>query len=318
MLKLSEALDEFESDKTLGGRAEKTIQQYNYVLNGFGEYLGGNPPIGSIDKGDIREFLTSLKQNNYSEATVGIHYRVLNAFFNWVVREGELAESPMANISEPKSPKKYPRVLEEKHIKQLLSSAKERRGCWSGLRNLTIVMTFLEMGLRRQELLNAKLRDLDMEGQSLKVHGKGSKDRRVVFGEKMAQMMRKWLRVRDNINPTIQADTIFIGTNGLKLKGRNVARLITRMQRRAGLEDIKLSPHVLRHTSATMAVKNGMDAFTLKQQFGWENIKTANRYVHMTGERLQDTFNKTSPLDHFGEVKEDDRGRNSRGKWVNK
>ncbi len=80
MLKLARAMDKFESDKTLGGRAEKTIQQYNYVLKGFGKYLGKNPPIESIEKDDVRGFLKSLKKENMSDATVGINYRVLNAF----------------------------------------------------------------------------------------------------------------------------------------------------------------------------------------------------------------------------------------------
>ncbi len=224
----------------------------------------------------------------------------------------------MINVSEPKSPKKYPRIFEEKHVEQLLDSAKERRGCWSGLRNLTIVMTFLEIGLRCQELIDAKLKDLDLEGQSLKVHGKGSKDRRVVFGEKMARILRRWLRVRDDIKPEVRADTIFVGTNGLKLKPRNVSRLITRMQRRAGLEDIKLSPHVLRHTSATMAVKSGMDAFTLKQQLGWENMETALRYVQMTGKRVEEAFGKSSPMDSFEGSSGQKRKRNDRGEWVSK
>ena len=83
------------------------------------------------------------------------------------------------------------------------------------------------------------------------------------------------------------------------MKKRNVQRLISRIQETAGLEDVKVSPHVLRHTAATLAVKNGLDPFSLKRQFGWEQIETALRYVHLNDKSLQKSYINSSPMDNL-------------------
>ena len=107
--------------------------------------------------------------------------------------------------------------------------------------------------------------------------------------------MHRWLKVRGGIGK-VWDDTIFIDQKGNKIKERNIQRLISRIQKRAGLEDTKVSAHVLRHTAATFAVQNGLNAFPLKQQFGWESIKTALRYVHMAGEQVGEAYRQSSPL----------------------
>lgn len=224
----------------------------------------------------------------------------------------------MRNIPIPKTPKQFPRILSQKQVTQLLNPLKERVGTWYGFRNLVMTMTFLEMGLRRQELIDAKIDDLDLEGKTLKVHGKGAKDRRVFFGGKMKILLRKWLRIRENISAPVEVDNIFIGTNGKPLKARNINNIYSRIKKRAGLHGVQVSPHVFRHTSATMAVENGMDEFSLRSQFGWSDIKTALRYVHMTGKRLGQTFRESSPMDHFDLANNEKNDRDDEGKWVSR
>lgn len=119
------------------------------------------------------------------------------------------------------------------------------------------------------------------------------------FGKRAFKALKKWLRIRKNVE-RIWDDTVFISQTGEKLKKRNVERLITRIQKTAGLEDIKVSPHVLRHTAATLAVQNGLDTFSLKIQFGWEQIKTALKYVHLSGKQVQESYMHCSPVDNLG------------------
>jgi integrase/recombinase XerD len=138
----------------------------------------------------------------------------------------------------------------------------------------------------------------------------------VFFGSETASVLRKWLTIRDSIKPTVKPTTIFIGQNGKKLKPRNVGRLIERIQTRAGLEDTKVCPHVLRHTSATLNVKNGMDVFSLRTQFGWENMETAMKYVHMSGSRLAEKMKDASPMDNLYDSYKRNNKRDERGRWV--
>lgn len=318
MTKLASAIDHFKTAKTLSGRAEKTLEQYEYVLSNFGEYLDCNPNIEDIDKNDVRGFIQHLLDRDLSQSTVAIHHRVLRSFFNWLLSEKELESSPMRSIQEPTTPNQFPRILSQEQVDTLLNSARERIDCWSGLRNFAMIITFLDMGLRRQELIDAQLNNLNLEGRSLKVNGKGAKDRRVHFGQATARIIKKWLKVRESIRAEIKPNTVFIGQNGEKLKCRNVNRLIERMQDRAGLHDCNISPHVLRHTSATMAVENGMDPFSLKRQFGWENMQSAMKYIHITGKRLSETFKKNSPIDNMGKGYNRNNDRNDRGEWVSR
>ena len=222
----------------------------------------------------------------------------------------------MRNVSEPATPDKFPRVLKHEQVEQLLETVRKRLNCWPGMRNYALLLTLLDMGLRRQELIDAKHEHLDLDGRSLKVEGKGSKDRKVYFGKSTARFLKKWLKVRDKISAPVEVDNVFIGQNGLELKPRNVNRILNRISKRAGMDDADVSPHVLRHTSATMAVENGLDAFALKKQFGWEDIETAQRYVHMSGKRLEEAFKRSSPMDQFGKKSGDKRERNDRGEWV--
>jgi len=107
------------------------------------------------------------------------------------------------------------------------------------------------------------------------------------------------MKIRDYKQEGVGAETIFISQGGDKLKVRNVEQLVTRIQKKAGLEDTKVSPHVLRHTAATFAVENGLTAFQLKSQFGWEQIGTALRYVHMSDKSLQESYQNFSPMDNL-------------------
>ena len=104
VVRLSEAMDWFLTTKRVNGRAEKTIEQYEYVINRFGQYLGRDPNIRSISPNKIRGLLGELVQDDYSKSTVAIFYRVLQAFFNWVEKEGLISDSPMDIIEKPKTP----------------------------------------------------------------------------------------------------------------------------------------------------------------------------------------------------------------------
>lgn len=297
-ISLSQAIEDFLMVAKVEGRAEKTINLYQYVFDRFTQEINEDTAIGEIEKSDIRKYLAYLMDDGLKNTSVAIHHRVLNAFFTWLVEDSYLQKSPTEGIKEPKTPSKFPKVLNENQIGTLLKCAKQRRRRWSGYRNYAMLIVFLDMGLRLNEFINAELEDLDLKRRSLKVHGKGAKDRKVFFGKKTFHCLRHWLRIREDIEQ-VWDDAIFISQNGDRLKKRNVQRLITRIQEKAGLEDVQVSPHVLRHTAATLAVQNGLDVFSLKRQFGWEKIQTAMRYVHMSGEKVQKAYITSSPIDNL-------------------
>ena len=297
---LKEAMNQYKYASRVEGKAKKTLEQYNYVFEKFLEFLSADIPINAITPSDVRGFLNSLMNKGLAKATVAIHHRVLQALFNWLVREDLLDKAPTVNIKEPKTPKQYPKVLNEEQANKLIRAAEGNKGSWAGYRNFTIIVCFLDMGLRLSELVDARLIDLNFEERTLKVRGKGAKDRMVYFGLETYRALRKWVGMRD-MKGKPKDNTIFISRTGETLKKRYVQHIVSSLQQEAGLEEVKVSPHVLRHTAATLAVKNGMGAFPLQWFFGWESIRTAMRYVHMNGEAVRDSFQKASPMDNLRE-----------------
>lgn len=295
---LQEGFKQFTYASEVEGKADKTLEQYDYVLEKFINFLDEDFPLKAISPTEVREFLQCLQNKNLAKATVAIHYRVLRAFFNWLVGESLLDSAPTDNINEPKTPKKYPRVLNKEQVDKLIKAAKENKGTWAGFRNYAITLSFVDMGLRLKELTQAEMKDLNFSERTLNVHGKGSKERMVFFGYETYKALRKWVDMRNEKNDVL-AETIFVSQSGEKLKHRYVEHIITDLQEEAGLEDVKVSPHVLRHTAATLAVKNGMSTFPLKRYFGWESIRTAEKYVHMDGSSLKESFTDSSPVDNL-------------------
>lgn len=228
---LKDAIEDFILMAKVDGRADKTLQTYDYVFKKFLKYLNEDILIGDLKAKSIRKYLAHLMNEGLKNTTVAIHHRVLNAFFNWLVEDGQLVEAPTKRIDEPKTPDKFPKVLDVDQIKQLLCTAKNWRKTWAGYRNFVMIVTFLDTGLRLNELVNMKLEDLDLKRRSIKVHGKGAKDRNVYFGKRTSSCLRHWLRIRDSVDK-IWGETVFISQNGDKLKRRHVQRLITRIQKK--------------------------------------------------------------------------------------
>lgn len=240
--------------------------------------------------------MARLQERGLKKTSVAIHYRVLQAFFNWLVREGYSQWAPTEPIREPRTPKQFPFILSDIQVAALLRVAEKDSKTWAGYRNYTIVLTFLDVGLRLTELLSLELGDLSLVHRSLKVHGKGAKDRICFMGSKLTKAMRRWIDLRGH---QAYDDAVFIDRKGERLKPRYVQQIISRLGKRAGLEGVRVSPHTLRHTAATLAVRNGLDVFSLQRLFGWERVETAMRYVHMSGEALRRSHAKASPVDRL-------------------
>lgn len=294
---LSTITEKFLEHKELKGLSPATLDQYEEVLGYFIDYLDDDVFVEDVTENMIRHYMRDMYDNGIEITTVGIRFRVLRAFFNWITDKGLIEEAPTDGIEEPKTPNQFPYVLDEDQVKKLVEVTEDRLDRWSGIRNRTLVLLMLDVGLRSEEVRTVQLSNLNINDRSLKVHGKGGKDRKVYFGQNSQEWLKHWEKVRSDIDANVNTDTIFIDLNGHQIKQRNLNRIITRLQKRAGLEDAKVSPHVLRHTAATLAVKNGLDVHSLQEMMGHSQLQTSMRYVHMTGKRLKEATEDTSPMD---------------------
>jgi integrase/recombinase XerD len=160
-----------------------------------------------------------------------------------------------------------------------------------------MLLTFIDTGIRLSELIQLNLSDLNLRDSSLRIeHGKGDKERHVFMGRKLNRAMRMWINAR---GITIAQDALFISKNGERLEKRNIQRILHRLADKAGLKDVKVSPHRLRHTFAVEYIRNGGDPFSLQRILGHSSISTTTIYVHLAGAGLREAHAKASPVDRL-------------------
>jgi integrase/recombinase XerD len=289
---LAHAAESFLLALTVSGRSRQTIELYRRSLDGLIGFLGDRP-ISDVSPNDLRAFLAHLG-GKVNAVTVGIRWRSIRAFFNWLHREGLLAESPAKRVQAPKTPKQFPNVLNDAQVQALIRTAKARAKTWATYRDYVIVLTLLDCGLRVSELRGLTINDLDLANGVFKVTGKGSRERRVYFGRRLARVLREWLARR---TLSLPGDALFCTRQGYPLNRHELVHIIHRIAKSAGIA--RCSPHTLRHTFATMFIRNGGDPFALQRLLGHSDISTTMIYVHMAGTALREAHAKASPVDRL-------------------
>jgi len=179
-----------------GGRKEKTLHIYEesiQMLSAFARLLGF-PGLATIDRTQIRHWLTSLHQKGNKPATVSVRYRSLNRFFNWCVAEDERHDNSMERVDPPKIPDEIQAYYQPRDVETVLKTI--GRSTPHNLRDAAMIMVLYDSGVRAAELCNMKEADLDRKDRTIIVTGKASKQRRVSIGHKTAQAIERYLRKR--------------------------------------------------------------------------------------------------------------------------
>ena len=294
------ALDIFFLRGKVEGLSAKTMLSYDYVLKSLTRFLTANNlgtefPLEGLDHHFLGQYFLALQERGLGKVSIATHYRSLKAFFNFLVREGNLKENHLLKISPPKTPKQFPHFMEEHQVKALLEAP--RQSSYEGLRNYAILLTFLDTGIRLNELLNLTLKDVNLINHSLRVTGKGDKTRDVFMGRKVVKVLHRWIQKRGY--PAYE-EGLFVSQLGERLSDSHIEHLVHRLAIKAGITGVRCSPHTLRHTFATNYIRNGGDPFSLQQLLGHSDIKTVMIYVHMGGTALREAHAKFSPVDRMG------------------
>jgi len=287
-----EAMKSFLTSCRVKGLSLRTIKWYEYVLNEFRKYV--EEPLENITKETIQNYLLLLKDKGFKKTTLANRYRGLRAFFNYLAEEEIIFVNPIQGVKPPKLPKVFPNCLSDEEVDKLIKALKG--SSWHQVRNRAIVLLFLETGIRLRELRELKLRDINLSRHEIKARGKGEKERIVFFGRRVLEALKKWLSVRGGIL-TVD-EPLFITQDGLPMKDRHIERIVSKAAKKAGITK-RVSPHTLRHTFATLFIKNGGDVFTLQRLLGHSDVSTCMIYVNMAGRDLKESALRFSPIDRL-------------------
>lgn len=305
------------------GRSPKTVEEYRIDLHTFFRYLVavragispsdekfGEISIAGVDETfvksvttlEILEFLV-FAANDLGNSTAA-RARKLSAikmFFKYMTATERIVEkNPAVDIETPKRKTALPKYLTEKESVALLTSVLEDSESRTKERDFCIITLFLNCGMRLSELVGIHLSDLDRELRSLRVLGKGNKERIVYLNDACRSALAVYLECRTRgITAVKDKDALFLSRLGRRISNKTVQWLVYKYLNAAGLEYKHFSTHKLRHTAATlMYQEGGVDVLALKEILGHSQLSTTQIYTHIGDKRLEEAVSK-NPLAHL-------------------
>ncbi len=251
----------------------------------------------NIDYQVIREFLNYLYNKKYSNRAIARHISSLRSFFKYLKKENVVTNNPMILISNPKIEKKLPKIVYSKELETILNTPDTNT--LIGIRDTLILELLYSTGVRVSELVNIKIMDIDISQKEIRILGKGSKERIVLYGTRCATILDDYLKnVRPKLfNDKYSQEYLLLSKTGRPINTREIRYIIDDVVKKAGLK-IHISPHVLRHTFATDLLNNGADLRSVQQLLGHESLSTTTIYTHITNERLRHVYLNTHPRAH--------------------
>lgn len=322
-MKIQEVVDQFLIDGSNRGHAEGTLPLYRRVLGLLVRWFNdrGITELESVTLPLLRQFLHFLLTSDSSErfpdtqvvrrgklspVTVGTYVSVVKAFFNWCVDEDLLVNSPAARLSKPKAPKKVVTAFTPEHLERMLGACDTETPI--GFRNYVMLLLLLDTGIRVSELCG--LRVSDVHPRYIKVLGKGMREREIGMHPEVSKLLWKYIN-RDRVLFGVESDRVFLGLRGpLTIAG--VEAIFAVVKARAGIADMRVSPHVMRHTFSKLYLKNGGDLFKLSRELGHSSVQiTGSTYLgDFKSSDARDDHDRYSPLTDTKLIKK--RGRKAK------
>ena len=271
-----------------------TIKSYRSDLKKLEFYLSKTSAkkLSFIDPDIVRGFLYE-QSKRVSAKTQGRIISTLKTFFNFLVLEKLINDSPIENIDYPKIDSKIPLVLTTDEIDKLISCAFSKK---FGLRNQTIIEIMYSCGLRVSELTEMKISNIFFDESLIKILGKGNKERFIPLSSTAKKLLYNYITYnRKNLSQDKQSiDIVFLNNRGKKLTRVMVYNIITDAALEAKINK-KISPHTLRHSFATHLIENGADIISIQKMMGHENVVTTEKYLHVNKKHLVETMIKFHP-----------------------
>jgi integrase/recombinase XerC len=273
-----------------------TVRSYHDDLLQFHQFLllqFGGVSLNEISSPFIRSWLASLKDKDITSKSINRKISSLKSFFKYLLRTGILVQTPMTNIISPKIGKRLPAFVDQKDIKTLLSAV-EFPDDWQGGTDKLLLAVFYNTGMRLSELINLRENQIDFGNCSIKVIGKGNKERIIPISPRLSKQIKEY--INDKRKELEQFDKLYLLVNG---KGKKLYPKYAYLAVKKYLSEIttieKKSPHVLRHSFATHLANNGADLNSVKELLGHSSLAATQIYTHNTIEKLKDIYKKAHP-----------------------
>ena len=264
--------------------SENTEISYREDITNFLNYLEKKQlNYKKIDGEIIRDYLKYLDEAKLKNSTIARRISALRTFYNYLLNKNIVDTNLFNSIRNPKLEKKLPNYLSYEELAKILNNIDTSTKV--GLRNRLLVELFYATGCRVSEMINIKVSDINKSNNSIRIMGKGSKERIVYFGEYAKDYLDKYLSI-------IDTEYLFTHDNGDKLNIHDVEYIISDLVKNLALKT-RVTPHTLRHTFATHLLNNGADIKTVQELLGHSSLNTTGIYTHVSSERIKEVYRKS-------------------------
>jgi integrase/recombinase XerD len=291
-------LDHLSVERGLSGN---TIAAYRRDLARYASFLSsrGVRDARAVDDAAVAGFIARLSSSTHHEGTPYRATSVVRAlssvrsFHRFLMREGKADRDPSAGVVRPKLPRSLPRPLSVADVHRLLASPADATP--AGLRDRAVLETLYGSGLRVSELVGLDVDDLEMEEGSVRVMGKGSKERDVPLGGYARSALAAYLtRARPTLATARSRSALFLNQRGGRLTRQGCAKILAAQVRRAGIGK-RVTPHTLRHSFATHLLEGGADVRVVQELLGHASVATTQIYTLVTKEHLREVYFTAHP-----------------------
>lgn len=268
--------------------SDNTISDYKLHILKYKEYLNNNHlDYLNINRDDVIDMLKYLDTLKLTNRTISNILSALRNFYNYLLDEKYIKTNIFKVVSNPKLDKKLPNFLSIEDFRKIIDSISV--DTLLDLRNRLIIEILYATGIRVSELVNIKISDINFNDQSIRIMGKGRKERIVFYGEYAKDVLDKYLVIRNSSN-----DYLIQNNKGNKITSRGIEKIIDKVVEKACINN-NVTPHTFRHTFATHLLNNGCEIKSVQELLGHSSLNTTEVYTHITSEYLKSEYRKNMP-----------------------
>lgn len=272
--------------------SDKTILNYELDLKDYFNFLKVEClDYKDITYNDLMPLFEHFETNKLTNKSIRRHISSIKGFYKYLVNNEIVNSNPFIYVNLPKKEQKLPRYLTLSEMLSIFDKMEIKTNY--DLRDRLILELMYATGVRVSEVINIKVYDIDFYNNSIKVLGKGSKERIVYYNEVVRDLLSKYMSIYDSLNKK-NLEYLFLNQKGDKLTTKGISYIINQVIKKISFNK-HITPHMLRHTFATHLLNNGCSVTTVQELLGHSSIGTTGIYTHVTFDHIKEVYYKTHP-----------------------
>ncbi|NLD22871.1 MAG: tyrosine-type recombinase/integrase [Bacteroidales bacterium] len=286
-------IDYLRYEKNYSSQTEISYLNDIIQFEKFAKLKDDNLSLIKVDSDIVRIWISSLIEQGFKASTVNRKLSSLKTFYRYLNKSGFIKKSPVEYVSGPKLNTKIPSFVSERQMDEILDDATNFSDDFVGIRNQLLIDFLYLTGMRRAELISLKDNDIDFSSCTIRVTGKGNKQRLIPFSDLTKVKLEKYIRIR-NKEIENKSSFLFVKEDGSAMYPKLVYKIINNHLNSISTLS-KKSPHVLRHSFATAMLNNGAEINSIKELMGHTSLSSTQIYTHVTFEEMKKTYQNAHP-----------------------